>query len=328
MQEISQTAADLRYDGLIVESHICPDKALSDAAQQLVPDELEHMIRSISWRKDSVEDPEFVKKLSVYRQEIDQIDSEPVRTAEPTHGHLREKSARSNGTTTLPSCKATAGAISWTRCFRRPTKSESQPRIPENRSRSHTYREYQPTEQSDERLTGRRERRCTPDSRPFPNTGPRSKGRRSLFRSIEIEEVCRDVYGEIELRSGNSAAVFRIRTKESAGKTMCLRCFRKGNPHLPAVYRYLSRCGSPLVSPCRYYEQEMCVATLSDARYRYYDVVLSEWVTDAPCNSAWPRPQSIATRTRSNGSPAFSTGCAHDCSKKSGRTATSNPTTS
>ena len=100
-----------------------------------------------------------------------------------------------------------------------------------------------------------------------------------LFRSIEIEEVCRDVYGEIELRNGNSAAVFRIRTKESAGKTMCLRCFRKGNPHLPAVYRYLSRCGSPLVSPCRYYEQEMCVATLSDARYRYYDVVLSEWVT-------------------------------------------------
>ena len=66
----------MRYDGLIVESHICPDKALSDAAQQLVPDELEHMIRSISWRKDSVEDPEFVKKLSVYRQEIDQIDSE------------------------------------------------------------------------------------------------------------------------------------------------------------------------------------------------------------------------------------------------------------
>ena len=76
LQEISQTAADLRYDGLIVESHICPDKALSDAAQQLVPDELEHMIRRISWRKDSVEDPEFVKKLSVYRQEIDQIDSE------------------------------------------------------------------------------------------------------------------------------------------------------------------------------------------------------------------------------------------------------------
>lgn len=62
-----------------------------------------------------------------------------------------------------------------------------------------------------------------------------------LFRSIEIEEVCRDVYGEIELHSGNSAAVFRIRTKES-DRTMCLRCFRKSNPHLPQVYRYMSQC--------------------------------------------------------------------------------------
>jgi len=76
LQEISQTAADLRYDGLIIESHICPEKALSDAAQQLAPDDLEHMVRSINWRKDSVDDPEFVKKLSLFRQEIDQIDSE------------------------------------------------------------------------------------------------------------------------------------------------------------------------------------------------------------------------------------------------------------
>ena len=99
-----------------------------------------------------------------------------------------------------------------------------------------------------------------------------------LFRSIEIEEVCRDIYGEIELRSGNSAAVFRIRTKDSKDRIMCLRCFRKGNPHLTAVYRYLSQCGSALISQCRYYEQEMCVASLSDAKFRYYDVALSPWV--------------------------------------------------
>ncbi len=76
LQEISQTAADLRYDGLIIESHICPEKALSDASQQLVPDDLEHMVRNINWRKDSADDPEFIKNLSLYRQEIDQLDSE------------------------------------------------------------------------------------------------------------------------------------------------------------------------------------------------------------------------------------------------------------
>lgn len=76
LQEVSQTAADLRFDGLIVESHVCPDEAWSDASQQLIPEDLVKMVKSISWRKDSVDDPEFVKSLELYRTEIDQIDSE------------------------------------------------------------------------------------------------------------------------------------------------------------------------------------------------------------------------------------------------------------
>lgn len=74
--EISQTAADLRYDGLIIESHICPDKAWSDAAQQLVPDDLEALVRRINWRKDATDDPAFKQSLELYRREIDQIDAE------------------------------------------------------------------------------------------------------------------------------------------------------------------------------------------------------------------------------------------------------------
>lgn len=76
LAEISQTAADLRYDGLIVESHICPDKAWSDASQQLVPEDLEQLIRNVNWRKEAVDDPEFKKSLKLYRDEIDQIDAE------------------------------------------------------------------------------------------------------------------------------------------------------------------------------------------------------------------------------------------------------------
>ncbi len=74
--EVSQKAADLRFDGLIVESHICPDKAWSDASQQLTPSDFETMIRSINWRADSTDNPEFVKALSGLRDQIDQIDSE------------------------------------------------------------------------------------------------------------------------------------------------------------------------------------------------------------------------------------------------------------
>ncbi len=76
LYELSQAAADLRYDGLIIESHICPSQALSDAKQQIIPGELERLVRSINWRREAVDDPEFVKSLNVFRDQIDQIDAE------------------------------------------------------------------------------------------------------------------------------------------------------------------------------------------------------------------------------------------------------------
>ena len=76
LHELSQTAADLRYDGLMIESHICPAQALSDAKQQLVPGDLEKLVRSINWRKEVADDPEFVTALKLYRDQIDQIDAE------------------------------------------------------------------------------------------------------------------------------------------------------------------------------------------------------------------------------------------------------------
>lgn len=76
LQEISQTAADMRYDGLMIESHITPDKALSDASQQLTPDGFKKLMSKIRWRAGSKDDPEFIKALGMYRSEIDQLDSE------------------------------------------------------------------------------------------------------------------------------------------------------------------------------------------------------------------------------------------------------------
>lgn len=76
LYELSQSAADLRYDGLIIESHICPAKALSDARQQVIPGELERLVKSINWRREATDDPEFKKALDRFREEIDQIDGE------------------------------------------------------------------------------------------------------------------------------------------------------------------------------------------------------------------------------------------------------------
>ncbi|MDR2126447.1 MAG: chorismate mutase [Prevotellaceae bacterium] len=74
--KISQTAADLNYDGLMIESHICPDAAWSDANQQITPDELHRLLDSIKWRDAKNENSIFEYSLSKFRSEIDQIDSD------------------------------------------------------------------------------------------------------------------------------------------------------------------------------------------------------------------------------------------------------------
>ncbi len=72
----AQKAADLNYDGLIIESHICPDKAWSDASQQITPEELEKLLMAVKWRSEAVDRPEFVRTLDEYRIQIDQLDGE------------------------------------------------------------------------------------------------------------------------------------------------------------------------------------------------------------------------------------------------------------
>ena len=76
LQGIAQQAADLCYDGLIIESHICPDKAWSDASQQVTPEDCITMIDNVMWRATTTENPEFTSELGLCRQKIDQIDAE------------------------------------------------------------------------------------------------------------------------------------------------------------------------------------------------------------------------------------------------------------
>src|SRR5215467_5528444 len=45
--DVAQKAIDLDFDGLIIESHIDPDKAWSDAKQQITPERLAEMLGSI-----------------------------------------------------------------------------------------------------------------------------------------------------------------------------------------------------------------------------------------------------------------------------------------
>jgi chorismate mutase len=74
--EVAQKAIDLDFDGLIIESHIDPDKAWSDAKQQVTPERLAEMLDSIKWRKEDVANEEYHAALEKLRQQINHLDDE------------------------------------------------------------------------------------------------------------------------------------------------------------------------------------------------------------------------------------------------------------
>jgi len=78
IQEVSQQALDLNYDGLIIETHIDPDNAWSDAAQQVTPATLKQMFINLKMRKPTDENAEWNKALAMQRAYIDELDSKLI----------------------------------------------------------------------------------------------------------------------------------------------------------------------------------------------------------------------------------------------------------
>lgn len=74
--EISQKAFDMGFDGLMIESHIDPSCALSDAAQQFTPSDLARLIDKLVIRQQNIDDMEFGTKLDQLRSRIDALDTE------------------------------------------------------------------------------------------------------------------------------------------------------------------------------------------------------------------------------------------------------------
>ncbi len=74
--EVAQKAIDLDFDGLIIESHIDPDHAWSDAKQQITPEKLGELIGAIRWRKEDVASEEYHAALEKLRQQINHLDDE------------------------------------------------------------------------------------------------------------------------------------------------------------------------------------------------------------------------------------------------------------
>jgi len=76
LQATAQKAIDLDFDGLMIESHIDPDNAWSDAKQQIAPERLAEMLGEIRWRKEDVSSEEFHHALEKLREQINHVDDE------------------------------------------------------------------------------------------------------------------------------------------------------------------------------------------------------------------------------------------------------------
>ncbi len=71
---VSQQAMDLGLDGLIIESHPDPRVALSDAKQQITPDEVGALMKNLIIREDKIDNATFTASLLELRSKIDMLD--------------------------------------------------------------------------------------------------------------------------------------------------------------------------------------------------------------------------------------------------------------
>ena len=99
LQATAQKALDLATDGLMIECHINPDAALTDAKQQITPDELKTLLSNLTFR--SKQSCNVERDLAGLRGEIDDIDNELIQLLArrmEVSAHIGEYKKRNNVT--------------------------------------------------------------------------------------------------------------------------------------------------------------------------------------------------------------------------------------
>lgn len=75
LEMVSQKAIDLRFDGVMIESHINPDAAWSDAKQQITPQALKQLLTNLVIRSQEPLTDDRLQALQDMRSKIDRIDN-------------------------------------------------------------------------------------------------------------------------------------------------------------------------------------------------------------------------------------------------------------
>jgi len=78
--DVCQTALDLNFDGLMIETHFDPDNAWSDAAQQITPSTLIQYTKDLKIRNESITEADYNSELQKLRAQIDVADNQLLET--------------------------------------------------------------------------------------------------------------------------------------------------------------------------------------------------------------------------------------------------------
>jgi len=76
---VAQEALNLLYDGLMIEVHINPSEALSDASQQLTPAEFKTLINRLSVKTEFSNSEEFASRINELRSQVDYTDEHLIK---------------------------------------------------------------------------------------------------------------------------------------------------------------------------------------------------------------------------------------------------------
>ncbi|WP_296634273.1 bifunctional 3-deoxy-7-phosphoheptulonate synthase/chorismate mutase type II [Polaribacter sp.] len=76
--DVSQTALDLNFDGLMIETHFDPDNAWSDSAQQVTPTKLKQIMQDLKIRKQTETDSTYRDSLENLRAQINVVDGQLI----------------------------------------------------------------------------------------------------------------------------------------------------------------------------------------------------------------------------------------------------------
>jgi chorismate mutase len=77
IEQVAQMALELKMDGLMIETHVNPDYAWSDAAQQVTPDQLSHIIQRLVCKQE-LPDGVALHTIDELRNSINYIDQQLI----------------------------------------------------------------------------------------------------------------------------------------------------------------------------------------------------------------------------------------------------------